>query len=461
MKHFSIVLMVVFLFLASCGDESNYQERDSDENCIERSDNADVDLNNDNDSNVSDFSNIEDDEDLGPDLNGVPDDNNSNIEEWTRIWGSYDKDSGESVSLDNEGNIYVAGATEGSLANKNDGGNDAYLTKWDKYGTEVWTKQWGTDEEDFSLSVVADGGGNVIVSGVENKNEVFFRVFDKDGYRIWEEQWGSVNSAYISLDKENNIFIAGHTFAHLDGENAGVGDIYLSKWNSDYSKSWTKQWGTEKNEICKDIKIDANGSIFIVGYTGGSLYNDNAGGYDNFLTKLNSIGEKEWTKQWGTGYSDYGRSVSIDNVGNIYVAGYTEKQIGEDANLIKADVFLTKFNQAGDIIWTKEWGTDENDSIESVVTDKNGNIFVGGNTMGEIDGNENIGGLDIFLTKLNSDGSKVWTKQWGSNDTDWLKSLCLDGSDYILITGLTLGNLNKTINSGGIDSFLIRTAIDF
>jgi len=70
------------------------------------------------------------------------------------------------------------------------------------------------------------------------------------------------------------------------------------------------------------------------------------------------------------------------------------------------DIFLVKYNSIGTKQWTKQLGTSDNDSGESVTTDSSGNIYVTGTTQGGLDGNTNSGKDDIFLVKYKSSGTK-------------------------------------------------------
>ena len=64
------------------------------------------------------------------------------------------------------------------------------------------------------------------------------------------------------------------------------------------------------------------------------------------------------------------------------------------------------FGQSNTKQWTKQLGTSSVDKGRGVTTDSSGNIYVTGDTGGDLDGNTNSGSVDIFLVKYNSDGVK-------------------------------------------------------
>jgi len=64
------------------------------------------------------------------------------------------------------------------------------------------------------------------------------------------------------------------------------------------------------------------------------------------------------------------------------------------------------FGQSNTKQWTKQLGTSSDDRVNGVTTDSSGNIYVTGDTNGDLDGNTNSGSVDIFLVKYNSDGVK-------------------------------------------------------
>ena len=86
-----------------------------------------------------------------------------------------------------------------------------------------------------------------------------------------------------------------------------------------------------------------------------------------------------------------------------------------------------------------------------------------GETMGSLDGNTLIGGVDAFLTKYNSSGTKQWTKQFGTTSTDRGVAVATDNSGSVYVTGETSGGMDGNTHSGNSscggtcpDMFLIK-----
>ncbi|HOW52564.1 MAG TPA: SBBP repeat-containing protein [bacterium] len=389
----------------------------------------------------------------------------------TEQWGTDSDDYGNSVAVDGTGNIFVTGYTNAPLDdNTAAGARDIFLTKWGADGIKAWTKQWGSAGWDTGSGVAVDGAGNIFVAGDtegaldDNTNagtyDIFLTKWNANGTKAWTKQWGSESVEFgkaVAVDGAGNIFVTGWTSGALDGNTlVGEIDIFLTKWNADGTKAWTKQWGTSASDHGYAVAVDGAGNIFVTGSTSGALDgNTLIGGTDIFLTKWNADGTKAWTKQRGTPGDDHGRSVAVDGAGNIFVTGETRNAL--DGNLYagsSSDVFLIKWTADGTREWTKQWGTATGETEPSVAVDGAGDIFVTGSTVGALDGNTNAGEYDLFLTKWNHDGTKVWTKQWGSSASDQAYAVALSGTGRIYVAGQTPGALDGNSNAGWSDVFL-------
>ncbi len=374
------------------------------------------------------------------------------IKLWAKEWGTDTSDKGNSIAVDALGNIFVTGYTYSGLdGNTNIGYADIFLTKFDSDGNKLWTKQWGSSRYDEGRSVAVDVQGNIFVTGytdgsldgnvTSGDNDVFLTKLDNDGNKLWTKQWGTdrFDRGYsIALDIHDNVLITG-----VMGVRGGY-EVFLTKFDNNGNKLWIKQWNVNGRDEGHSVTIDHHGNFFVTGHTQMHLEGTVNGVTINvFLTKLDSSGNKLWTKEWGVSINDSkGAGIAIDTQDNIFVTGIVDGNLEGNTNIGEDDIFLTKLDGDGNKLWTKQWGTSDDDGATSVVIDAHGNVLVTGMTKGSLDGNTSTGGDDIFLTKFDSDGNKLWTKQWGTSDDDGATSVVIDAHSNIFVTGLIKGTTN-------------------
>lgn len=316
---------------------------------------------------------------------------------WTRQLGTSGDDESRAVSADGLGNVYISGFTTGSLAGANAGANDAFVRKYDSTGAVQWTQQLGTSSHDRSWGVAADGLGSVYISGT--------------------------------------------TGGSLAGASAGGEDAFLRKYAADGSIQWSRQLGTSGSDGSYAVSADGLGNVFISGYTTGSLNGPNAGGVDAFLTKYDSTGGLLWTRQQGTAGLDYGLGVSADAIGNVYITGVTAGSLG-GPNAGAEDAFLSKYDAAGNLQWTRQLGTLAPDVSYSVSAAELGYIYIAGTTAGGLAGSFAGGNADAFIGKYDADGNVEWTYQLGTSEDDEGFGVSADGFGNVYAAGGTIGDFD-------------------
>ena len=131
----------------------------------------------------------------------------------------------------------------------------------------------------------------------------------------------------------------------------------------------------------------------------------------------------EWTRLLGTGGSDHGKALTTGLDGSIYMSGYTDGSLDGQTNSGDKDAFLTKYSPDGVKQWTRLLGTEDWDESRAVTTGLDGSIYMSGTTSGSLDGQTNSGGTDAFLTKYSADGVKQWTRLLGTSYHDEAKAL--------------------------------------
>jgi hypothetical protein len=123
--------------------------------------------------------------------------------------------------------------------------------------------------------------------------------------------------------------------------SAGSYDAFVSKYDAAGTLVWTRQLGTGSGDGCYGVSADGLGSVYISGYTAGNLGGASAGSFDAFVSKYDAAGTLAWTRQLGTGSDDVSFGVSADGLGNVYFSGYTYGNLG-GASAGGADAFVSK-----------------------------------------------------------------------------------------------------------------------
>ena len=113
------------------------------------------------------------------------------------------------------------------------------------------------------------------------------------------------------------------------------------------------------------MSADMLGNVFVTGHTDGSLAAQSVGRADVFVSKMDASGGLLWSRQIGTSSGDFGAGVSADGFGNVYVSGYTEGSLG-GPNAGDWDAFVTKYDDLGNQLWIQQLGTTRIDRFQGM-----------------------------------------------------------------------------------------------
>ena len=386
--------------------------------------------------------------------------------QWVRQIGTPATDASNSVAVDGLGNAYISGYTDGSLGGPNAGYEDAFLAKYASSGALLWTRQIGTVSRDYSNAVAVDGLGNAYISGYTCGNlggpntggwDAFLAKYDSSGSLLWTRQIGTTDlteSNSVAVDGAGYVYISGWTDGNLGGTNADkMPDAFLAKYDASGTVVWKRQTAMGHIAYGNSVAVDGLGNAYMTGGIQLTLSGDE---YDAFLAKYNSSGSLLWTRQIGTTKFDNSFSAAVDALGNAYISGFTQGNLG-GPNAGGDDAFLAKYNSSGSLLWTRQIGTPNNEISQSVALDGSGNVYISGFTYGSV-GGPNAGYADAFLAKYDSSGSLLWTRQLGTRHYDWSYSVAVDGLGNAYISGQTDGSLGRP-NAGGADAFLAKFVV--
>jgi hypothetical protein len=206
-----------------------------------------------------------------------------------------------------------------------------------------------------------------------------------------------------------------------------------------YQAAWTTQIGTDTLDQSVAAAADTQGNSYVTGYTNGDLGDSNEGYADAFLSKFAPDGSVSWTKLFGTETIDDGHAVATDLSNNVYVAGNTTGDLG-GTNAGNFDTYLRKWDSNGQEVWMTQVGGAGNDLARSVAVDASGNAYVSG-VVTSSSGTTNV--ISAIVRKFDSNGQELWSTYAGIPRNDYGEAVALDASGAAYVTGYFHNDSNR------------------
>jgi hypothetical protein len=409
--------------------------------------------------------------------------------QWNTFLGGGSDDYGLGIALGSSGNIYVTGesdATWGSPVNAYSGGWDAFVACMDRSGNLLWNTFLGSGGSDYGYDIALDNSGNIYVIGYSDSSwgspvnaysgggDAFVASMDSSGNLLWNTFLGSGGSDYgygIAMNSSGNIYVTGYSDSSWGSPvNAysGGDDAFVAGMDSSGNLLWNTFLGSGGSDYSYGIALDSSGNIYVTGEsnaTWGSPVNAYNGGWDAFMTGMDSSGNLLWNTFLGSGGSDYGYSIALDSSGNIYVIGYSDSSWGSPVNTYSGggDAFIAGMDSSGNLLWNTFLGSGGSDYGYSIALDSSGNIYVTGysDSSWGLPVNAYSGGGDAFMAGMDSSGNLLWNTFLGSGGSDYGYSIALNSSGDIYVTGGGDASWGSPINphSGNYDAFVVKITI--
>ena len=182
-----------------------------------------------------------------------------------------------------------------------------------------------------------------------------------------------------------------------------------------------KIFGGEFSDGFRGISQCTDGGFLLAGYT----FSESEGGADILLIKTDSEGNLLWEKKFGGSGCEYANCVKEDSAGNIFLAGFTTS-FGNG----NEDFYVIKTDSIGNIIWQKNYGSEETDIAEKFIFTENDELIIAGFTEKTADYQD-----DMFLIKINTEGDTLWTKTKMSLNSQFAKDIIHAEDDEYLVLG--------------------------
>jgi hypothetical protein len=278
-----------------------------------------------------------------------------------------------------------------------------HLLKITSQADTLWARTFsvaGGIDLGYSVKQTTDSG--FIVAGANNafgSSDVYLIRTDSNGDTLWTKTYGGTGAeyAYSMLQTSDGGFtMAGSTTSF----GAGGADVYLIHTDANGNIAWTRTFGGTGDDYGYSVRQTADNGYIIAGET----YSFGAGGKDVYLIRTDINGDTLWTKTLGGSLDDNARTV-IEKADSGYVlSGYT-KSFGTGMS----DAYLISTNANGNVLWSKTYGSADDDFSYSMNTTNDGGYILTGETFGFGSG----GASDIYLIRTDINGDTIWTKILG------------------------------------------------
>jgi uncharacterized delta-60 repeat protein len=344
---------------------------------------------------------------------------------WAKTYGGTDYDYAYSIYQTSDGGYIVAGITYSFGA----GGWDFWVLKLNSDGAVAWQKSYGGVNHDYAYSIQQTIDGGYIVAGLTyssgaGNDDSWVLKLTSDGSVSWQKTYGGTSyeeTDSIQQTSDGGYIVAGRTKSF----GAGGWDIWVLKLNSDGTVAWQKRYGgvNDDGEYLIAIQQTSDGGYIVAGYTDSF----GAGGGDIWVLKLNSNGSVSWQKTYGGTSLDFAWSIQQTSDGGYIVAGRAGS-FGAGSN----DFWVLKLNSNGTVLWQKTYGGPNDEFANSIQQTSDGGYIVAGLTQ-----SFGAGGSDLWVLKLNSDGTVCWQKTYGGTSGDIANSIYQTSDGRYVVAGHT------------------------
>ncbi|MFO0698129.1 MAG: SBBP repeat-containing protein [Nitrospira sp.] len=461
---------------------------------------------------------------------------------WATYLGRSGDDGGGGIAVDQAGNVYVTGGTSSSgfpgttdspIQSTFGGNRDVFVTKLNATGTAlVYSTYLGGSGNEGGSGIAIDAAGNAYVTGATESSgfpgttdspiqstfggneDAFITKLNATGtalvYSTYLGGSGYDSGSGIALDQAGQVYVTGFTGTPGSGFPGTAGSLIQSTYGGKQDAFVTKlnaagtalvystYLGGSDSDTGAGIAVDQAGQAYVTGNTispdfpgttGSPIQDTYGGNQDAFVTKLNATGTAlvYSTYLGSSGGFEFGTGIAVDQAGQAYVTGITDKMPGSSfpgtaGSPIQSthgggeDAFVTKLNATGTaLVYSTYLGGSDGELGTAIAVDQAGQAYVTGSTntpgsgfpgtAGSLIQSTNAGGQDVYVTKLNATGTAIlYSTYLGGSSGEIGNGIAVDTTGNAYVTGTTgsgdfPGTVGSSIQStfgGGGDAFVAK-----
>jgi hypothetical protein len=346
---------------------------------------------------------------------------------------SYNLITGEKIALDDEGNIYMAGTLIVDFIDTPERGKLLFLSKHDSEGKQVWRKSYG-DTSPIDLKIDQNNDLYLLIGSSDSNSRVTSALWKLtiNGELIWSKGFDQQYGDTLYIDEDNYVNIVTTNIDNIFEE------LVVTKFDTGGEELSVQRFEPEISykKFSSNVFMNKYGLLLM-----NNRYKSVFRGIDdyiNFVGLFEPDGLLYWSRNFrGHGPITSG---TIDDLGNSFVTGWTDpsytlgiKEYTEE-NSSSTDGFIASYDLRGETRFIKQFGEGHSYSGKSIVVNDKGNVIVVGDGNGNI-GGEHLGASDVFIKVYSPEGTSLWEDRLGTKEFDRATNVFLDRKGFIYITG--------------------------
>ena len=349
--------------------------------------------------------------------------------EWSRHYGGSSIEQPNSIRQTSDGGYIAAGSTRSNDfdVTGNQGLSDYWVVKLSAAGDIQWQRTYGGSAVDaaFDIEEIAEGGYVVVGETRSSDGDVSFNnglwdcwliKINSIGDLLWERSYGGSagDIGYSIRSTSEGGFIIGAMAASSNGDITdpiGLEDFWVIKTDAQGEIEWQRNYGGTNDDFACRVIPKSDGGYIVGGttFSNDGDIEDYSGLGDFWIAEIDGSGELVWSRTLGGSSTDLLQSLALLPSGDIVVSGFTDSIDGDvSANNGDRDGWLLRLSSTGVLLWERAMGGSGNDGFNRALPTPDGGYFmVGSSTSNDGDLDENNGGFDLWVVKLQSDPTTV------------------------------------------------------
>ncbi|WP_207434174.1 Ig-like domain-containing protein [Sabulibacter ruber] len=290
----------------------------------------------------------------------------------------------------------------------------------------------------------------------------------------WNYRFGGSGNDLLTVmikTTDGGYLLGGTSSSSISGDKTedsrGGKDFWIVKISSAGTKQWDRRFGGTADEELNSLIETTDGGYLLGGYSASGIGGDKSeagrGGKDFWVVKVSSAGTKLWDKRFGGSADEDLRSVLQTRDGGYLLAGTSLSGAGGDKSEVSRggiDYWVVKINSTGTKLWNKRFGGSAHDELTAALETVDGSLLLGGYSASGTSGDRkqaSQGLTDYWIVKLSSTGSKQWDKRFGGTAEDVLQAITPTTDGGFLLGGSSFSGKagDKSEDSKGNKDFWV------